>query len=135
MSLPLKYLSLPLGALYKAKHIWDGVIEKIERRFARWKQCICLRVVGLPLSRASYPTYLHILYPSFLSFRVLPNVLELQHGFLWGGIGKEYKYHIVSWLKVCTLISEGGLGIRSLLKFNHALLGKWLGRYGLETEA
>jgi hypothetical protein len=33
-SLPLKYLGLPLGASYKAKHIWDGVIEKIERRLA-----------------------------------------------------------------------------------------------------
>jgi hypothetical protein len=31
MSLPLKYLGLPLGASYKAKHIWDGVIEKIDR--------------------------------------------------------------------------------------------------------
>jgi hypothetical protein len=26
----VKYLGLPLGASYKAKHIWDGVIEKIE---------------------------------------------------------------------------------------------------------
>jgi len=25
----LKYLSLPLGASFKAKHIWDSVIEKI----------------------------------------------------------------------------------------------------------
>jgi hypothetical protein len=32
-SLPLKYLGLPLGASYKAKSIWDGVIEKIERRW------------------------------------------------------------------------------------------------------
>jgi hypothetical protein len=29
-SLPLKYLGLLLEASYKAKHIWDGVIEKIE---------------------------------------------------------------------------------------------------------
>jgi len=30
-TLPVKYLSLTLGASYKAKHIWDGIIEKIER--------------------------------------------------------------------------------------------------------
>lgn len=30
-SLPLKYLGLPLGACYKNKSIWYGVIEKIER--------------------------------------------------------------------------------------------------------
>jgi hypothetical protein len=30
-SLPLKYLGLRLGASYKTKHIWDGVIEKTKR--------------------------------------------------------------------------------------------------------
>ncbi|XP_042952153.1 uncharacterized protein LOC122289242 [Carya illinoinensis] len=37
-SLPLQYLGLPLGAAFKTKSIWDGVIEKIERRLARWKR-------------------------------------------------------------------------------------------------
>ncbi|XP_041011405.1 uncharacterized protein LOC121255193 [Juglans microcarpa x Juglans regia] len=29
--LPMKYLGLPLGASFKAKYIWDGVVEKIEK--------------------------------------------------------------------------------------------------------
>jgi hypothetical protein len=36
-SLPLKYVDLPLGAFYKAKSIWDDVIEKTKRRLASWK--------------------------------------------------------------------------------------------------
>ena len=28
-SMPVKYLGLPLGVSFKAKHIWDGVIEKL----------------------------------------------------------------------------------------------------------
>jgi hypothetical protein len=31
---PFKYLGLPLRASHKAKHIWDGVIEKIEHQLA-----------------------------------------------------------------------------------------------------
>jgi hypothetical protein len=31
------YLGLPLGASYKAVSIWNGVIEKMERRLAGWK--------------------------------------------------------------------------------------------------
>jgi hypothetical protein len=60
---------------------------------------------------------------------------KLQRDFLWGGIGDEFKYHLVKWSKVCTPVLEGGLGIRNLVVFNKALLGKWLWRYGIEREA
>jgi hypothetical protein len=60
---------------------------------------------------------------------------KLQQDFLWGGIGDEFKFHLVSWSKVCTPISEGGLSIRNLLMLNHALLGKRLWRYGIERDA
>ena len=35
-TLPVKYLGLPLGASYKTKHIWDGIIEKLEHWLASW---------------------------------------------------------------------------------------------------
>jgi len=50
-SLLVKYLGLPLGASYKAKHIWDGDIDKVENRLASWKRRICPRVVRLLSSR------------------------------------------------------------------------------------
>jgi hypothetical protein len=37
-SLPLDYLGLPLGALSNASHIWDGILEKMDRRLAGWKR-------------------------------------------------------------------------------------------------
>jgi hypothetical protein len=33
-SLPLHYLGLPLGAPLKSKAVWDGVVEKMEKRLA-----------------------------------------------------------------------------------------------------
>jgi hypothetical protein len=50
-------------------------------------------------------------------------------------MGEEFKHHLVSCAKVCTRISEGGLGIRNLMLFNCALLGKWLWRFGIERDA
>ena len=56
-SLPLKYLGLPLGACYKAKSIWDDIVEKIERKLANWKRIYLSKVVGLPLLRALFPIF------------------------------------------------------------------------------
>jgi hypothetical protein len=59
-SLPLKYLGLTLGAFFKAKSIWNSVIEKIKCHLASWKMYLS-KVEGLPLLRAPYPICLLIL--------------------------------------------------------------------------
>ena len=60
---------------------------------------------------------------------------KLQRDFLWTGIGDDCKIHLVNWSKICSLVKNGGLGIRCLRSFNSALLAKWLWRYGLENDA
>jgi hypothetical protein len=42
------------------------------------------------------------------------------------GVPCDFKFHVVSLSKICNLISFGGLGIKNLLLFNCALLGKGL---------
>jgi hypothetical protein len=135
-SLPLKYLGLPLGACYKAKPIWNGVIEKIERQLASWKRLYLSKGGKITLIKSilsNLPTYLLSLF--LIPASVANRIEKLYRDFLWGGLGEEFKFHLVSWAKVCSPISEGGLGIRNLRTFNRALLGKWLWRYVNEREA
>lgn len=40
-----------------------------------------------------------------------------------------FKFHLVSWSKVCSSSSMGGLRVRIMLLFNRALLEKWLWHY------
>ena len=82
---------------------------------------------------ANLPSYYLSLFPIPVS--VAKRIEKLHCNFLWGGLGEEFKYHLVKWSKVCTPIKEGRFGIRNLLVFNHALLGKWLWCYGVERDA
>jgi hypothetical protein len=126
-SLPLKYLGLPLGVSFKAKSIWDGVVGKIERWLASWKQIYLSkggRVTLIKSTLSNLPTYFLSLFP--IPASVANRIEKLYRDFLWGGLGDEFKYHLASWSKVCSPITEGGLGIQNLKIFNNALLRKWL---------
>ena len=99
-SLPVKYLDLPLGASYKAKHIYDGVIEKIECQLGCWKMMYLSkngRVTLIKSTLANLSTHFISLFPLP---QVLLIVLRSFNVFYWGGLGEEFKYHLVNWFKV-----------------------------------
>ncbi|XP_077222175.1 uncharacterized protein LOC143856017 [Tasmannia lanceolata] len=52
--------------------------------------------------------------------------------FLWGGGSNKRGVPLVKWESVCKPIKNGGLGSKRVKEFNHALLGKWLWRFGVE---
>jgi hypothetical protein len=123
----MKYLGLPPGAPFKSRAIWDGVVERMEKRLASWKKIYlskggCLTLIKSTLS--SLPTYFLSLFP--LPIGIARRLERLPIDFLWDGPGKDPKIHLVNWKTVCDPISRGGLGIKKLMVFNKALLNKWL---------
>jgi hypothetical protein len=135
-SLPITYLGMPLGAQFKDKACWNGVVEKSVRTLASWKRSYLSKGGRLALIKSTLsnlPTYLMSLMP--IPAAVAKRIESIQRDFLWGGMGEKFKFHLVNWWKVCSPIQEGGLGIRNLRCFNHALLGKWLWRYASELGA
>ena len=82
-SLPLKYLGLPLGASFKAKHFWDCVIEKIECWLASWKQLYLSKggmITFIKSTLSNLPTYFMSLFPLPLS--VANHIKKTHHDFL-----------------------------------------------------
>lgn len=73
---------------------------------------------------------LFLLLPSY----VANHIEKLQQDFVWDELGEEANLQLVSQAKLHTPISKGGLGVRNLLLFSCALLGKWLWRYQNERE-
>jgi hypothetical protein len=59
-SLPLTYFGVPLGASFKSISIWNGVLEKVERRLASWQKLYLSkggRVTLIHSTLSSIPTY------------------------------------------------------------------------------
>jgi hypothetical protein len=128
-SLPMTYLGMPLGASFKARSVWNPILQKMERHLSGWNKLFLLKGGWLTLLKntlSSLPTY-------YLSLFTVPiyvaNRLEkLQRHFFWGS-KEEFKFPLLAWDRVCTPITMGGLGIRKIGCFIQALLGKWPWRF------
>ena len=133
-SLPMKYLGMPLGSSFKTTSIWNPILEKMEKKLSGWKRLYLSKGGKLMLLKStlsSLPTY-------FLSLFTIPKTVatrleSIQRNFLWRSSEESFIYPLVAWEKVCLPVEMGGLGIRSVVSFNQALLGKWLRRYGHEV--
>ncbi|XP_059629652.1 uncharacterized protein LOC132272538 [Cornus florida] len=104
-----------------------------EKRLAGWKKQYLSKggkVTLIKSTLSSLPTYFLSLFQ--IPCSVADRIEKIQRDFLWGGRGEEFKYHLVNWDQVCQPLRFGGLGIRKIVPFNRALLGKWLWRFGRE---
>lgn len=108
----VSYLGFPLGAPYKAKGVWDGVLERVRCRLAEWKRQYLSKGGRLTLVKSvlgSIPTYFMSVHLILVS--VARWLERLQRDFLWGCDGGGFRYHLVNWEQVCCSKKAGGLGV------------------------
>lgn len=77
----------------------------MERRLAGSKQLYLSKGGKITLIKSTLtnlPTYFLSLFP--IPVGEVNRIEKLQRDFLWGGVGEEFKFHLVSWSKICTSI-------------------------------
>jgi hypothetical protein len=82
--LPITYLGMPLGAQFKDKACWNGVVEKSVRTLASWKRSYLSKGGRLALIKSTLsnlPTYLMSLMP--IPAAVAKRIESIQRDFLW----------------------------------------------------
>lgn len=128
-SLPMKYLDLPFGASFKAKSIWDSIIEKMKCRLASWKWFYLSkggRITMIKITLTNLPTYYLFLFPICWCDQI---ALCNFSGIFCGVELVSLNFILFCWSKICSLISSGGLGVLNLLLFDRTLSGKCLWHY------
>jgi len=105
------------------------VIEKCEKKLARWKtQYLSMggRLTLINLALDALPTYMSL-------FPIPPGVTKrldsIRRKFLWQGNKEKKGFHLVKWKSVITGKKNGGLGIKNLNLQSKALQMKWLWKY------
>jgi len=152
MGISFKYLGLEVGKNPRKKQFWEPVINKIKARLSVWKGRF-LTMAGRICLINSVITAILLYYLSL--FRapdpLYKRITSIQRRFLWGWGSVNKSISWISWKDVCRPREEGGLGLREIHKFNHALLAKWIwcyisqevgrwkeildSKYGLELES
>jgi len=95
--------------------MWTSIIEKMENRLAGWKRLYLSKGGRLTLIKgtlSNLPTYFLSLFP--IPMGVAHRLEKLKRDFLWGGIGDEFKFHLVNRSKICSSKVSRGLGVRNM---------------------
>lgn len=124
-SLPIKYLGVPLissGLLHRDCKI---LIERVKNRIGDWKNK-SLSFAGRLQLVISVLSSMHVYMSSvfILPLSITNNLEKLLRDFLWCQGELKRGMAKVAWDIVCLPRSEGGLGIKSLAKWNITLMSK-----------
>jgi len=126
MEVPFTYLGIEVGGNPRLKKFWEPVLSKLKSRLSVWKWRFLSMAGRLCLIKsvlAAVPLYYISLFK--VPEGVCKSITSIQRRFLWGWGKEKRPISWVSWKDICKPKEEGGLGVRDIRRFNHALLAKW----------
>ncbi|GKB30917.1 RNA-directed DNA polymerase, eukaryota, reverse transcriptase zinc-binding domain protein, partial [Tanacetum coccineum] len=123
--LPVRYLGVPLIAKRLSVKECGSLLDKIKSKVKNWKNRSLSYAGRLQLIAAVLES-LHVYWASvfLIPATIIKEINKLLKWFLWnqGDTAKEKAK--VAWKEVCKPKDEGGLGLKNLQTWNHALLAK-----------
>ncbi|GKD74120.1 RNA-directed DNA polymerase, eukaryota, reverse transcriptase zinc-binding domain protein [Tanacetum coccineum] len=125
--LPMKYLGVPLIAKKLGVNDCKNLVNKISEKINCWKNKV-LSYAGRIQLIASVLSSMQIYWASvyMLPSSTINEVEKLLKGFVWCQGPLTSGKAKVAWKQVCLPKEQGGLGIKSLKKWNEVLLIKQL---------
>ncbi|KAL2943828.1 hypothetical protein RDABS01_032175 [Bienertia sinuspersici] len=123
--LPFTYLGVPMSPKRIQPHECEKLVDKMCAKIKVWSSRNLSYAGRLQLVNSvlmSISTYWCQIF--LLPNSVIQNIIGVCRAFLWHGTAISNKMSPVSWEEVCKPKQEGGLGIRSLVHWNTAAVGK-----------
>ena len=133
LSLPIKYLGIPLGANPKKVDTWEPILERIKKKLSGWKSKLLSRAGRLVLIKSvlnSLPLYYLGIFK--MPKKVIKKINSLQSRFFWGLKDRGRSIPLVKWDISQKPKKLGGLGVGDLVVKNAALLFKWWWKFSSE---
>lgn len=121
-----KYSGLPMSVGRNKKEVFSYIEAKMKHRLCGWNKKILSRAgkeIHLKSVAQALPTYSMSIY--FLPVSFCERLERMMNKFWWeisGNGGGGIK--LMAWNRMCTAKVMGGMGFKSLSKFNIALLAK-----------
>ncbi|XP_031116517.1 uncharacterized protein LOC116020174 [Ipomoea triloba] len=121
-----RYLGLPMGVGRNKREIFSYIEAKLQHRLGGWNKKVLSRAgkeILLKSVAQALPTYTMSIY--FLPITMCTRLERMMNKFWWSsGSSNGGGIRWMAWERMCGPKAFGGLGFKSLHKFNLALLAK-----------
>ena len=120
-----KYLEISMLHKRKSMEQFKDVIENIQKKLSGWKaKNVSMERSATLIQSCSATIPNYNMQTQWVPQSIFDQIDKLNRNFLWGDRDEKKKIHLINQNKVCTLKSNGGLGLRNNIDNNYSLLGK-----------